>query len=82
MDLPALAGPRSTTPRLADRVRAANTALEALQICADHGVPLGDLVAARAREVALGVLRRAPVTVDVVVIDRGAPSSAAKSSRS
>ena len=34
------------------------------------GLPLGDLVAAGARETALGVLRGAPVEVDVVVIDR------------
>ena len=52
-------------------VRAANTALDALQQCSAAGVPLGDLVAAGARETALGVLRGAPVEVDVVVIDRG-----------
>ena len=34
------------------------------------GFPLGDLVAAGARDTALGVLRGAPVEVDVVVIDR------------
>ncbi|XVQ10592.1 cobalt-precorrin-5B (C(1))-methyltransferase [Spirillospora sp. CA-255316] len=55
---------------IAARVRAANTALEALRICAEAGLPLGDLVAARARDVALDVLRGAPVEVDVVVIDR------------
>jgi len=48
------------------RVRAAHTALDAVGQCP----ALGDLVAARAREVALGVLRGAPVEVDVVVIDR------------
>jgi cobalt-precorrin-5B (C1)-methyltransferase len=48
------------------QVRAANTALDALTRCPS----LGDLVAARAREVASGVLRDAPVEVDVVVIDR------------
>ncbi|WP_067468076.1 cobalt-precorrin-5B (C(1))-methyltransferase [Actinomadura macra] len=57
-------------PDTAGRVRAANTALDALQICGRAGVPLGDLVAARARDTALGVLRGAPVAVDVVVIDR------------
>ncbi|MEW2353284.1 cobalt-precorrin-5B (C(1))-methyltransferase [Spirillospora sp. NPDC029432] len=57
-------------PEAAERVRAANTALEALRICAAAGLPLGDLVAARARGVALDVLRGAPVEVDVVVIDR------------
>ncbi|WP_131741821.1 cobalt-precorrin-5B (C(1))-methyltransferase [Actinomadura roseirufa] len=57
-------------PGTAERVRGANTALDALQICARAGVPLGDLVAARARGTALDVLRGAPVAVDVVVIDR------------
>jgi cobalt-precorrin-5B (C1)-methyltransferase len=51
-------------------VRAANTALDALQQCQAAGLPLGDLVAAGARETALGVLLGAPVEVDVVVIDR------------
>ena len=55
---------------LVEGVRAANTALDALQQCRAAGLPLGDLVAAGARETALGVLREAPVAVDVVVIDR------------
>ncbi|MFE7775427.1 cobalt-precorrin-5B (C(1))-methyltransferase [Streptomyces sp. NPDC057445] len=55
---------------LAARVASANTGLDALQLCAARGVPLGDLVAATARDQALGVLRGAPVTVDVVCIDR------------
>lgn len=55
---------------LADRVRVANTALDALRICADAGVALGELIAARAREESLRVLDGAPVAVDVVVIDR------------
>ncbi|MBG0833148.1 cobalt-precorrin-5B (C(1))-methyltransferase [Planomonospora sp. ID67723] len=55
---------------LAGRVRAANTALHALRLCQEAGLPLGDLVAARARRTAEGVLRGAPVAVDVVVIDR------------
>ena len=58
------------SPELVDGVRAANTALDALQQCQAAGLPLGDLVAARARETARGVLREAPVEVDVVVIDR------------
>jgi cobalt-precorrin-5B (C1)-methyltransferase len=52
-------------------VLGANTALDALQQCQAAGLPLGDLVAAGARGTALGVLRGAPVEVDVVVIDRG-----------
>jgi cobalt-precorrin-5B (C1)-methyltransferase len=55
---------------LVEGVRGANTALDALQQCAAAGLPLGDLVAAGARDTARGVLREAPVEVDVVVIDR------------
>jgi cobalt-precorrin-5B (C1)-methyltransferase len=51
-------------------VRTANTALDALQQCQDAGLPLGDLVAAGARDTALAVLRGVPMTVDIVVIDR------------
>jgi cobalt-precorrin-5B (C1)-methyltransferase len=58
-------------PELVEAVRGANTALDALQRCTAAGLPLGDLVAAAARETARGVLREAPVEVDVVVIDRG-----------
>jgi cobalt-precorrin-5B (C1)-methyltransferase len=57
-------------PELVAGVREANTALDALRQCQAAGLPLGDLVAAGARETALGVLRGAPVAVDVVVIDR------------
>ncbi|QNG37376.1 cobalt-precorrin-5B (C(1))-methyltransferase [Geodermatophilaceae bacterium NBWT11] len=56
---------------LAAGVRAANTALDALQQCQAAGLPLGDLVAAGARETCLRTLAGAPVEVDVVVIDRG-----------
>ncbi|GHC32499.1 cobalt-precorrin-5B (C(1))-methyltransferase [Streptomyces cinnamoneus] len=55
---------------LAAAVTDANTGLEALRLCEAAGVPLGDLVAARARDEALAVLRGAPVTVDVICIDR------------
>ncbi|WP_030259969.1 cobalt-precorrin-5B (C(1))-methyltransferase [Streptomyces violens] len=55
---------------LATEVAAANTGLAALQLCAAAGVPLGDLVAATARDQALEVLRGAPVAVDVICIDR------------
>lgn len=55
---------------LAEAVETANTGLEALQLCAARGVPLGDLVAAAARDEALAVLRGAPVAVDVICIDR------------
>lgn len=55
---------------LAAAVAQANTALEAAGLCRAAGVPLGDLVARRACEEALRVLRGAPVTVDVLCIDR------------
>jgi cobalt-precorrin-5B (C1)-methyltransferase len=55
---------------LAARIAEANTGLAALQLCAAAGVPLGDLVAVRARDEALAVLRGAPVAVDVICIDR------------
>ncbi|GLZ09513.1 cobalt-precorrin-5B C(1)-methyltransferase [Actinomadura sp. NBRC 104412] len=70
VDFGLLAGLVQENPEVAERVRSAGTALEALRICADAGLPLGGLVAARAREVALDVLRGAPVEVDIVVIDR------------
>jgi cobalt-precorrin-5B (C1)-methyltransferase len=59
------------SPALVEGVRGANTALDALQQCTAAGLPLGDLVAAGARDTARSVLREAPVEVDVVVIDRG-----------
>ncbi|MFD2093489.1 cobalt-precorrin-5B (C(1))-methyltransferase [Blastococcus deserti] len=68
--LAALVAGAGGSPELVARVRAANTALDALQQCQADGLPLGDLVAAGARDTALGVLRGAPVEVDVVVIDR------------
>jgi len=55
---------------LASAVAHANTGLAALQLCTAQGVPLGDLVAAAARDQAIGVLRGAPVAVDVICIDR------------
>jgi cobalt-precorrin-5B (C1)-methyltransferase len=48
----------------------ANTGLEALHRAQAVGVPLGDLVAERATDTALEVLREAPVAVDVICIDR------------
>jgi len=60
------------TEALAAQVLAANSALHALQLCQEHGLVLGDVVAARARIAALQVLRGAEmeIGVDVVVIDR------------
>ncbi|KIZ19500.1 cobalt-precorrin-5B (C(1))-methyltransferase [Streptomyces natalensis] len=55
---------------LAAAVATANTGLAALRLCEAADVPLGDLVAATARDEALTVLRGAPVSVDVICIDR------------
>lgn len=55
---------------LARQVLRGNTALEALGLCAERDVPLGDLVAERARRAAQETLREAPVAVDILVVDR------------
>jgi cobalt-precorrin-5B (C1)-methyltransferase len=68
--LAALARQGGADEPLAAAVAAANTGLAALQSCAAAGVPLGDLVAVRARDEALSVLRGAPVAVDVICVDR------------
>ncbi|GGT69293.1 cobalt-precorrin-5B C(1)-methyltransferase [Streptomyces lateritius] len=65
-----LARSGGATEALAEEIATANTGLAALRLCEAAGVPLGDLVAARARDEALAVLRGAPVAVDVVCIDR------------
>lgn len=65
-----LARKGGATEELASRIATANTGLEALRLCEAAGVRLGDLVAARARDEALSVLRGAPVEVDVICIDR------------
>ncbi|MBB4945554.1 cobalt-precorrin-5B (C1)-methyltransferase [Kitasatospora gansuensis] len=68
--LASLARQGGASVELTAAVAAANTALEAIQLCSAAGVPLGDLVAAGARATALDVLRGAPVAVDVICIDR------------
>jgi cobalt-precorrin-5B (C1)-methyltransferase len=68
--LAALVGAAGGDPTLVTAVGAANTALEALHHCQRAGLPLGDLIAAKARGTALDVLRGAPVSVDVIVVDR------------
>ncbi|NIJ13717.1 cobalt-precorrin-5B (C1)-methyltransferase [Saccharomonospora amisosensis] len=55
---------------VAGQIERANTALHALELAREHGLPLGDLVASRARRTALEVLAGAAVEVDVVVVDR------------
>ncbi|MDO5712327.1 MAG: cobalt-precorrin-5B (C(1))-methyltransferase, partial [Micrococcales bacterium] len=49
----------------------AATGLGALQLCQAAGVTLGDAVARAARDEAVAVLRGAPISVDVIAIDRG-----------
>ncbi|MEV6330261.1 cobalt-precorrin-5B (C(1))-methyltransferase [Streptomyces sp. NPDC051909] len=68
--LAGLARTGGASEALVAEIAAANTGLAALRLCEAAGVPLGDLVAARARDEALAVLRGAPVAVDVVCIDR------------
>ncbi|MEM8626772.1 MAG: cobalt-precorrin-5B (C(1))-methyltransferase [Pseudomonadota bacterium] len=57
-----------------ERARAANTAGEVLSIAAGHGTQcemrLAERIGVRARDVARGVLRGAPVAVSVLVVDR------------
>ena len=65
-----IAAERGAGPELVDRVRAATTALHALELCQAAGVPLPDGVAERARQVAQRALGAAPVVVDVLVVDR------------
>lgn len=55
---------------LVDEVLSSNTALQALEVCQRAGLPLGELIAARARDRAAEVLGEAPVALDIVVIDR------------
>jgi cobalt-precorrin-5B (C1)-methyltransferase len=57
-------------PATVEAARTANTALQVLQLATAEGLAVGDLVAGAARATALAVLDRAPVDVDVVVVDR------------
>ncbi len=65
-----LAREAGATAETASAIAGATTGLGALQTAQAAGLPLGDLVATRARDVALEVLRAAPVSVDTVCIDR------------
>ena len=67
VDLNSLAT-RTTNEELSAKIKAANTALEALQLAQQAGDPLADAVADAAREQAQHVLTNTPV--DVLVIDR------------
>lgn len=52
------------------KATAANTALEVLALAQIAGLPLGDLVAAKARAVALGIVAPAAIAIDVAAVDR------------
>jgi cobalt-precorrin-5B (C1)-methyltransferase len=54
---------------LVERTRSANTAMQALDMARGAGVPLGDYVAAKARDTALAVLA-GETEVEVLVFDR------------
>lgn len=69
--LAGLAREAGADPQLAAQIGGANTGLRTLQLCQGAGIPLGNAVAAKARETALGVLGGAPVVVDTICIDRG-----------
>ena len=58
------------TDDLRQRIQSANTALEVIEIARENGIDLAPLVAAKAREAALSILRGAPVDIDIVVTDR------------
>ena len=57
-------------PALVEAIAAAPTGMAALEAARDDGFDLAGAVAVRAGHVALGVLRGAPVAVDVLVVDR------------
>lgn len=59
-----------TGEALAAEVAEAGTGLAARRLCRAAGVPLGDPVATAARDQAPAVSRGAPVTVDVICVDR------------
>ncbi|HEV7251516.1 MAG TPA: cobalt-precorrin-5B (C(1))-methyltransferase [Mesorhizobium sp.] len=65
-----LAAEAGADGRLAERIETANTVAEAFGHARAAGVPLGDVVAARAWDTAAPVLRDAPVALEVLVFDR------------
>lgn len=73
VDLPllaSLAAAAGAPEDLVKAIRGANTGLEALRLSQAAGIGLGDAVAHAARDAALATLKGAPVSVDVVCIDR------------
>ena len=70
VDLERLAALAGGDAALGAAIRKANTAMHALELARQAGVPLADRVAAGAYEVAAGVLAGAPVALEVLVVDR------------
>jgi cobalt-precorrin-5B (C1)-methyltransferase len=68
--LAALAREAGGSAALQGAVETANTAAEALSLAGHEGLPLAELVAARARTTAQEVLGTAPVAVNILVVDR------------
>ncbi|MFK5978951.1 MAG: cobalt-precorrin-5B (C(1))-methyltransferase [Rhizobiaceae bacterium] len=56
--------------KIANEIRSANTALEALQIAEKAKLPLPSHIALRARNTVKTVLRTAPVSVEILIISR------------
>jgi cobalt-precorrin-5B (C1)-methyltransferase len=65
-----VAGQAGANADLSQRIAAAHTGLEALQLAQATQFPLGDTIALLARQTALDTLAGAPVAVDLLVIDR------------
>jgi cobalt-precorrin-5B (C1)-methyltransferase len=68
--LAAMAAEIGADPALVARMAQANTALEVLGLAESAQLPLGDVIAVRARDTALQVVESVGIDVDVVVIDR------------
>ena len=62
---------KSLNPSLKEQILSANTALEVLEMTPTFGIDLPAIIAGRARQQALDVLRGAPVAIEVLVVDRG-----------
>lgn len=77
--LASLAAQLGTSEASAERIAAANTALEARRLALAEGVELADTVAIRARSNALDCLSSAAVALDILIVDRdGSPIGQAR----
>ena len=55
---------------MSERIRNANTAAEVLELTQSAGIDLAKRVAELARQTAIATLRDAPVSVEIIVVDR------------